>query len=40
MECLPLIMGDGEIVSKGMYLGKDAPGAEVGIQIAAAVPES
>ena len=37
VECLPLIMVDGEIVSKGMYLDKDALGAKVGIEITAAV---
>ena len=37
VECLPLIMVDGEIVSKGTYLDKDALGAKVGIEIAAAV---
>ena len=36
VECLPLIMVDGEIVSKGMYLDKDALGAKVGIEIAVA----
>ena len=40
VECLPLIMVDGEIVSKGMYLDKDALGAKVGIEIAAAATQS
>ena len=35
VDCLPLIMVDGEIVSKGTYLDKDALGAKVGIEIAA-----
>ena len=39
VECLPLIMVDGEIVSKGMYLDKDALGAKVGIEIAAGAAE-
>jgi hypothetical protein len=33
-------MVDGEIVSKGMYLDKDALGAKVGIEIAAAAAQS
>ena len=33
VDCLPLIMLDGEIVSKGAYLDKDALGAKVGIEI-------
>jgi len=40
VECLPLIMVDGEIVSKGMYLDKDALGAKVGVEIAATVAQS
>jgi hypothetical protein len=40
VECLPLIMVDGEIVSKGMYLDKDALGAKVGIEIAATAAQS
>ena len=34
VECLPLIMVDGEIVSKGSYLDKDSLGAKLGIDIA------
>ena len=33
VECLPLIMLDGEIVSKGSYLDKDTFSAKVGIDI-------
>ena len=33
-------MVDGEIVSKGTYLDKDALGAKVGIEIAAAVADA
>ena len=33
IECLPLIMLNGEIVSKGSYLDKDTFGAKVGIEI-------
>lgn len=35
VDCLPLIMLDGEIVSKGAYLDKAALGAKVGVEIAA-----
>ncbi|MEK9724376.1 MAG: arsenite efflux transporter metallochaperone ArsD [Rhodospirillaceae bacterium] len=33
VECLPLVMVDGEIVSKGTYLDKADLGAKVGIEI-------
>ena len=33
VECLPLIMLNGEIVSKGSYLDKDTFSAKVGIEI-------
>ena len=35
VECLPLIMLNGEIVSKGVYLDRKAFGAKVGIEITA-----
>lgn len=34
VECLPLIIVDGEIVSKGAYLDKAGLGAKIGIEIA------
>lgn len=36
VECLPLIIVDGEIVSKGAYLNRADLSAKVGIEIAAA----
>ena len=33
VECLPLIILDGEIISKGAYLDKETFGAKVGIEI-------
>ena len=34
VECLPLVILDGEIVSKGAYLDKETFSAKVGIEIA------
>ena len=36
MDCLPLILLDGKIVSKGAYLNRAELGAKVGINISAA----
>jgi len=33
VECLPLVMVDGEVVSKGAYLGKADLGAKIGVEI-------
>lgn len=40
VDCLPLIMLDGEIVSKGAYLDREALGAKVGIEITAGAAPS
>ena len=40
VECLPLVVVDGDIVSKGAYLGKSELGEKIGIEITGAAESS